>query len=250
MRNKNQSWRYLRALLIGVLLTTTFALLIPTLSSYVVPSSQGKRVFRPRSIPNYLDNAAAGFHNATRHKIDGIGCNGLGGRYPYLEFLGDITYYQYGNSTEPWNPKIHGNLPPQFVIERQRFGWPFRAVSSDDVMLSGDSANGVRIATFKEIDNFIDIVHDRMGLNYGIKEPSWFPCRQGAQYFPIMPIWTGLVLDTLFWGVLSLAPSTIWQATIRKIRRRRGLCTSCGYKIDGLTACPECGHSNGDQAAA
>lgn len=61
---------------------------------------------------------------------------------------------------------------------------------------------------------------------------------------PVTPIWSGLAIDTLFYGVIAwgllLAPGAI-----RRCRRRRGgRCVKCGYDRAGLAAgaaCPECG---------
>lgn len=58
---------------------------------------------------------------------------------------------------------------------------------------------------------------------------------------PLLPIWPGLVGNTLFYGViwfmLLLAPGAVQ----RMLRRRRGRCEHCGYPIGSSPICTECG---------
>ncbi|MCW5776274.1 MAG: hypothetical protein KIS87_07550 [Phycisphaeraceae bacterium] len=60
---------------------------------------------------------------------------------------------------------------------------------------------------------------------------------------PILPIWPGLLLNTLFYAAIWFALFT-GLAALRTARRlRRGLCPVCRYDLRGLPqhACPECG---------
>jgi hypothetical protein len=65
-----------------------------------------------------------------------------------------------------------------------------------------------------------------------------------AGYLPIAPIWSGLAIDTLFYGTIAWVPLFL-PGTLRRWRRRRtGRCIKCGYDRAGLApnaACPECG---------
>jgi hypothetical protein len=63
-------------------------------------------------------------------------------------------------------------------------------------------------------------------------------------YLPIVPIWSGLAIDTLFYGTIAWGLLFL-PGTLRRSRRRRGgRCLKCGYDRAGLAseaACPECG---------
>ncbi len=64
---------------------------------------------------------------------------------------------------------------------------------------------------------------------------------------PLMPIFPGAILSTLFWSLYLVVLFEIVKRTTRAARRvlraRRGRCPSCGYDIMDLPVCPECGHA-------
>jgi hypothetical protein len=63
-------------------------------------------------------------------------------------------------------------------------------------------------------------------------------------YLPIAPIWSGLAINTLFYGTIAWVLLFL-PGTVRRWRRRRvGRCVQCAYDRAGLAAgapCPECG---------
>lgn len=65
--------------------------------------------------------------------------------------------------------------------------------------------------------------------------------RGTSRPLPLMPIYSGLLVNSLFYAgcvfVLLQAPREV-----RRFRRaRRGLCVQCAYELRDLTTCPECG---------
>lgn len=63
---------------------------------------------------------------------------------------------------------------------------------------------------------------------------------------PWLPLWTGIVGDTLFYGAAWSGAWTLVVWRRRQRRERRGMCRACGYDLRGLAAgvvCPECGRA-------
>jgi hypothetical protein len=60
---------------------------------------------------------------------------------------------------------------------------------------------------------------------------------------PVEPVWTGIVLNTLFYSCGCLAVHRLVSWTKVTWRRRLGQCATCGYPRLGLAdhRCPECG---------
>jgi len=63
---------------------------------------------------------------------------------------------------------------------------------------------------------------------------------------PLRPIWTGLLVNTVFYAALWFIPLGGVGLVRRWRRRRRGQCPRCAYDLAGLTSgqpCPECGNA-------
>lgn len=71
----------------------------------------------------------------------------------------------------------------------------------------------------------------------------WRPTRSGSHWFiPVLPLWPGLLGNTLFYALLVLTPLALLRWRKLRRRARRGLCVACGYELgEGVGACPECG---------
>jgi len=67
--------------------------------------------------------------------------------------------------------------------------------------------------------------------------------------FPLLPIWPGFAINTIFYAGIVWLLSAI-AATIKRGRRlRRGLCPLCAYDMRGsiqMGTCPECGWSTAE----
>jgi hypothetical protein len=78
-------------------------------------------------------------------------------------------------------------------------------------------------------------------------DPAWvLPAQANADGIPRPMIrWSGTLLNPLLaglsiWVVLVGFP-WLWSDLNVRTRRRRGLCTACGYPLEAAVRCPECG---------
>lgn len=111
---------------------------------------------------------------------------------------------------------------PGFGVECAA-GWPFLAF-----WCSVDLVSPARVAT--------------SGVRGGFELPGGGSWVLAVRAVPLRPIWTGLVLNTLFYSVCWLV--VVWAVgSLRRVRRlTSGKCVACGYDLRGIKGgCPECG---------
>lgn len=118
-----------------------------------------------------------------------------------------------------------GGMP---VVEQAYFaaGWPARTVH-----------------WWASIDNRAVPSGMRPTIVYegGIGWPAWLSGHAGGGSFAIKPIWTGLVMNTLFFGVVVAIGYSVNRRVIKALRLARRLCPSCTYPIGASAICTECG---------
>ncbi len=75
---------------------------------------------------------------------------------------------------------------------------------------------------------------------YGV---ATMPSTTGIQQLPLRPIWPGFIINTAFYAAILWLVIPGPFALRRHIRRKRGLCVTCGYDLRHADhdACPECG---------
>ena len=120
-----------------------------------------------------------------------------------------------------------------------RSGWPWRGGAGErwDLGISlGTSIPmvGHKVKTWRDADLQTSAVSfDRLTWLVG----------SSFRLLPLRPIWPGFALNTLFYATI-LWPLIGGPFALRRvIRRKRGLCVSCGYDLRHAdhNACPECG---------
>ena len=116
-------------------------------------------------------------------------------------------------------------------VVRRQTGWPLRCVECDRIV------RGNPLAFSKK--------HEFRGW---LSTPPISLLTNRSQHgLPIRPLWTGLILNTIFYGMITWL---VWSA-VSRLRRRARLdrtrCPKCRYDLraaeakDGIITCPECG---------
>jgi len=109
------------------------------------------------------------------------------------------------------NPVRPGGRP--FVMVVARYGWPFPHLV-------------------------------QRGYWWDRRDPDHTASHRGSDTLP-RPYWPGIVLNTLFYGVIAWTGCALvpFMVTARRRRRRvnRGRCAFCSYEFGDLPRCPECG---------
>lgn len=133
-------------------------------------------------------------------------------------FESGIVVYDYASVS--WLP---GEL------QHVRAGWPCLAFEGG----RGESS-GIRALRSYQVVDAVEITMDQ-GPSLLTKK---FP-----RMVPLAPIWSGFIINTLFYAAL------IWCVTAgpfvmrRALRKRRGRCLECAYPIGEGDVCTECGEA-------
>lgn len=118
-------------------------------------------------------------------------------------------------------------------LRERRYGWPFRSA------LVLDSA-----AVARKL--FANDPHGEWIT--GMLNPlQRFSIGASAQ-LPLVPIWPGFLANSAIYGFLMFYSFSGWRFVRRWRRIRAGACVACGYELQGLRQCPECGPNS--EAAA
>ncbi len=125
-------------------------------------------------------------------------------------------------------PTPPSSLPPQHVLNRMEFGFPFRCLFSQASWLH----TALSTAEPK--------LHQGILLTW---RPEWIMIQNTlyTSQLPLAPIWRGLLLNTTSFGLVSFL---CWRGYVHAravLRLRRGHCSQCGYDLQSLSMCPECG---------
>lgn len=123
-------------------------------------------------------------------------------------------------------------LEPMLLQLEQQYGWPWRATVEGLIGINcGVDTIDDRLATAQQ-----ESLTTRFGLWGGID--VGMPVR-----LPVYPLWPGLLADIGFFAGCSALLGASWRFLGYWHKRQRGGCIACGYPIEGLERCPECGLS-------
>ena len=119
-----------------------------------------------------------------------------------------------------------GHRGVRYELAMHRAGWPVLAVGCTERVRERYDKSG-----FNPLERTTD----------GFTFPFLWSGDDRTSVLPVLPLFTGFLVDTVFYGVLA---SVVWSTpgfVRRRVRRRRGRCLRCGYELKGLVPCPECG---------
>lgn len=131
---------------------------------------------------------------------------------------------------------------PQRTVTHIRVGWPMPAMTWYDYWSDAPKPGGPWLEESWW-----------MGWDVGANPPTYGPGGKRWSVTPRLPLrpwWPGFAINILVFAAGSFVVLSGAAAWRRGLRRRRGLCETCGYALAGLAKCPECGQSGPGRAAA
>lgn len=139
---------------------------------------------------------------------------------------------------------------PTYVIVRHAVGWPLSCFEGWSLHEADRSGIGDWRTQREEsywsiiLEPQRDRVHGRKidlfsdpEANIGLPKPM----PKYDTIIPCKPIWLGLIVNSMFFGLTVWSGFLTLTLVVRISRKRSGRCARCGYAIDGLSICPECG---------
>lgn len=163
----------------------------------------------------------------------GVGTRDLGWRSVGYAFHDKSRYATPGKVTPPFQT---GDVM-SYHFGRTEVGWPLRSMMS-----AGGTKIIFRKGTYPDFER-----HDRPGvlgfLDAGVRIERPPRGRPRAWFFPLRPLPIGFALDTLFYALLAWLPFGAFVGVRALIRDADGRCPGCGYRIEDLDRCPECGRA-------
>lgn len=187
--------------------------------------------------PKYLEDRVPEFRGA-------VWCAQTTPLYNWQRWLdSSISFneYYYGEPFISWDRSVHGNVPPGFTVRRGSYGFPFRSLYSDEYLVATDNTNQTLI--------FLEKCRQHGWPRGGIWI-SGLPTQGADRSLPTAPHWGGFILNTMLYGGIPGLFLVVRVLITRVHRLRKQLCLFCGYEIEDLEVCPECGQTHPNQAAA
>lgn len=136
--------------------------------------------------------------------------------------------------------------PDNAVISTTRVGFPALSLSCDTLV---DDSASLPDGTFltQSRGGFMD----RIEAAQFVGKPAIWSHTQHL-WFPYRPIWSGFLINTVFYTLVACALAWLWRQIKHARRMRRGLCPCCRYQLsyDFRTGCPECGWRRSQHTSA
>lgn len=140
--------------------------------------------------------------------------------WPTPEVVGE--YAEWGERT---TGAFGMNADYQVFTAAYRYGWPVPALQRLTLRTYPDSESSPTLSAMQR----------------GIGPPKFAQPLEDVDSFPLQPVWPGFAVNAAFYGAVCFLLMATPGVVRRWRRRRRGACASCGYALEGLGTCPECG---------
>ncbi len=123
--------------------------------------------------------------------------------------------------TGPHKPVAASDTGPDaYFVHSVNVGWPLRSLEGGDAFT---------------------VAYSEVNKDYLTNIYIWGRPDRDEVWFPIGVIWPGVVINTLFYAailwILIRGPFVLR----RYLRKKRGLCSACGYPRGKSSVCSECG---------
>jgi len=110
------------------------------------------------------------------------------------------------------------------LVDRLQVGWPARSLEGYQYCEQRKSMQQVFLAHPRSAGWYLD---------------AWIPYR---------PLWPGVVVNAVAFAAAFLLAAFLIGRARRAVRKSRGECVQCGYRLADSRTCPECGSALPSQA--
>lgn len=133
--------------------------------------------------------------------------------------------------------------PPWVRLLRIEAGWPYRCLVGERWERGIDRLD-LWPFQLEEIPEAVAVPDDVTLDGAVVLEMTTDGAPQDV-LIPVRPVWDALLLNALILTLPAILLVGSIQSARGAIRRRRGRCPKCGYRLGGRTGCPECGWGRG-----
>ena len=161
----------------------------------------------------------------------------------------DLEWFEEASEASWPNPRPAGwPETPDFAVQAKCFGITARGGARLEFFQTRTSLGLPLRAMFWQRTSsqaYVGIdVYQATRFSDGIRVPQSMTLDNADwRCFPVLPLWPGFALNTVFYAVVLWLLFAAPFALRRRRRIKRGLCPKCAYDLRGTQAniCPECG---------
>lgn len=167
-----------------------------------------------------------------------------------------VRHSYQANPPRDWGTRTRATPEQERKVQREmwiaRAGWPLPSVDARTarlMVLRGSATSSFWILGFDPDRERAKQFPIQPGdcVEGGLPSEWVVPWKHRACVLPIRPIWTGLVVNAAFYAGLCWCVARMvgqcWRWARGGVRQYRGRCRACGYSMDGLRTCSECGRA-------